>query len=358
MTSIVETSNVTTVTVHPESWTEADYSPGDTESDGGVIDPSVIIQKVYLSIGIFGMIDNFFVAVVLVTSKELRARTTNMFIINQSIIDFTVSFCIVLTNYFRDMTTISSSLGRELFCRFWLTNLGIWGFYFSSSYNLIAMTVERYFGLVHPLSHSVKLAKWKLIVVFVFVWIFGVGLHMSLTAPTSYRPTPDTCSVASNFSKPVWRKVTAIAYGVIAYFLPLTIILYCYTRIMITLKKSCKGNNSQSNMSTSANHDQRISKARKNVIKTVAIMCICFIFFWSWNTVYIMLYFWGVKLSLNTPFYHFTVVAVFANSCINPIVYAVKYEEFQGRVIYLCCFKMRTEKEKESNEATTSTAQI
>jgi len=28
-------------------------------------------------------------------------------------------------------------------------------------------------------------------------------------------------------------------------------------------------------------------------------------------------------------FYHFTVVLVFTNSCINPLIYAAKYREFQ-----------------------------
>jgi len=31
-------------------------------------------------------------------------------------------------------------------------------------------------------------------------------------------------------------------------------------------------------------------------------------------------------------FYHITVVLVFTNSCLNPLIYAVKYREFQNAV--------------------------
>jgi len=31
-------------------------------------------------------------------------------------------------------------------------------------------------------------------------------------------------------------------------------------------------------------------------------------------------------------FYHFTVVLVFTNSCVNPFIYAAKYHEFQQGV--------------------------
>jgi len=34
-------------------------------------------------------------------------------------------------------------------------------------------------------------------------------------------------------------------------------------------------------------------------------------------------------------FYHFTVVLVFTNSCINPFIYAAKYREFQEGVLHL-----------------------
>jgi len=34
-------------------------------------------------------------------------------------------------------------------------------------------------------------------------------------------------------------------------------------------------------------------------------------------------------------FYHFTVVLVFTNSCVNPFIYAAKYREFQRGVMRL-----------------------
>ena len=34
-------------------------------------------------------------------------------------------------------------------------------------------------------------------------------------------------------------------------------------------------------------------------------------------------------MDFNGDFYNFTVVAIFANCCVKPIIYAAKYKEFQ-----------------------------
>ena len=96
-----------------------------------------------------------------------------------------------------------------------------------------------------------------------------------------------------------------------------------------------------------SNQGIKLTRAKKNVIKTLALMCACFVFCWSWNTVYFVAYIWGTEIDWNSPFYHFTVIAVFTNCFINPIVYAVKYDDFQNRVIDLFCGKLHTSNENE-----------
>ena len=37
----------------------------------------------------------------------------------------------------------------------------------------------------------------------------------------------------------------------------------------------------------------------------------------------------GHPTDFSSNFYHFTVIAVYVNSCLNPIIYGLKYKQFQ-----------------------------
>lgn len=73
------------------------------------------------------------------------------------------------------------------------------------------------------------------------------------------------------------------------------------------------------------------ARAKRNVIKTLVIVSTAFIFCTSWNQWFFFLFNLGVFdfTALSSNFYHFSVVAMFVNCCVNPVIYAAQYEEFQ-----------------------------
>ena len=62
-----------------------------------------------------------------------------------------------------------------------------------------------------------------------------------------------------------------------------------------------------------------------------------------WNGFLILLFNLGVKVNFNSGFYHFTVIAVFCNSCVNPFLYVIKYSTFQRAAKVLFCCRDDTE---------------
>lgn len=70
-------------------------------------------------------------------------------------------------------------------------------------------------------------------------------------------------------------------------------------------------------------------RARVNLLKTLILISACFFLCQSWNQIYFMLAFFGVNINFNGSFYHFTVIAIFTNSCINPLIYTIKYQKFK-----------------------------
>ena len=104
--------------------------------------------------------------------------------------------------------------------------------------------------------------------------------------------------------------------------------------IKVTPLGAGRDNNNPSNMKM---------RAKRNVIKTMLIVSIGFIICNSWNQWFFFLYNLDIfqASAFNSNFYHFSVVAMFANCCINPFIYAAKYEEFQKGL--KGCFKKRAE---------------
>ena len=71
------------------------------------------------------------------------------------------------------------------------------------------------------------------------------------------------------------------------------------------------------------------SAAGRNAVVTSLMVCCGFVVCWSVNEIAFFLNFVGYTIDFSGWFYHFTVVLVFTNSCINPFIYAAKYREFQ-----------------------------
>ena len=85
----------------------------------------------------------------------------------------------------------------------------------------------------------------------------------------------------------------------------------------------------QMNATTSSS----VNAAGRNAVATSLLICCGSIVCWSPNQIStIVSYFGHTYVDYTTWFYHFTVVLVFMNSCINPFIYAAKYREFQAGV--------------------------
>ena len=67
----------------------------------------------------------------------------------------------------------------------------------------------------------------------------------------------------------------------------------------------------------------QFENAKRNIIKTLAIITACYFICWTPNKIYIVMYMLGEISTFNDTF-HATVILVFINCCINPIIFIVK----------------------------------
>ena len=371
---------------------------------------SNVLTAMTIAIGVTGVLGNALVVVIVVKYKILFQQVKSSYIINQSFIDGLTSALLILTHIFGvHLTERMENLQAVFFCRLWATQFLPWGLMVSSTYNLMAISVERYMAIVHPLWHMNNFTDSKTRVSVVFIWLFGVLYVGAIVIPTT-GVVNRKCLRAVFWPSRSIAVVVGLLQLCVTLVLPLITHGFCYARILKTLRNRCpreercmtpsstdidmattqeqsnidkrtalevetdtrnisetgtkevfarkdnaskEGGNSKylptisdstntrelalgkitANTSLSAVNQQgarhrHTKKAEKNVIKTLAIITVCFFICWIPNKIHTSLILAGVTNYIGDIF-QVTTIFVFGNCCINPLIYIAKYDAFK-----------------------------
>ena len=330
-----------------------------------------------LGIGVTGLVGNLLVVIVFMKYKKLFQQVKSVYIINQSFIDCAGSALLITSLFVRKQTVGRKLETDDLFCKLVLSQIFMWGLMASSTYNLMAISIERYMAIVHPIWHKVSFTKTKANVLVAIIWLFGVLFVASFVIPTS-GVTRGICYISYFWPSRATAKAVGTLQIVVNMVMPILVHCLCYVRILATLRKrttkvtpmdtrgkdtdtsqrtrvSVNGTNlsKTGNLpSTSAasdvknlpannmtlrvpNTQQAINeKSKRNTLKTLAIVTACYFICWTPNKVYIILYMMG-QITMFGNVYQATVILVFTNICINPIIYIAKYDAFKTGVAML-----------------------
>ena len=258
-------------------------------------------------------------------------------------IDFTASFFIITTSVLRHAPQGSSALGREIFCRTWLTNLPVWGVMVSSTYNFVLMTFERFIAIVYPLKLGRKITHGKTYIFMALAWLFGTIYHGTYMVTSSRLNDKGDCTVFTVWPNPTLQKACGVMAVVVSYIVPLSCNTFANIRMAVVLKNQTDINNVGM---ASDIWKKKMVNAQRNVVKMLLLVFASFVLCWTPNQVYFLLYNLGYSgVDFNSGFYHFTVIAVFCNCCFNPFLYMIKYKPFQEAAKQLlCCHGNKSDK--------------
>ena len=371
---------------------------------------SNVLTAMTIAIGVTGVLGNALVVVIVFKYKILFQQVKSSYIINQSFIDGLTSALLILTHIFGvHLTERMANLQAEIYCHLWATQFLPWGLMVSSTYNLMAISVERYLAIVRPIWHMNNFTDSKTRVSIVFIWLFGVLYVGAIVIPTTGVINGECLRAA------FWPSRTiAVVVGIMELFVTLIIPFithgFCYARILTILRNRCpreercmtpsstdidmattqeqsnigkrtalevgadtritfdigakevygrkdsarkeRGNSKclptisgstntrelaivkiTANTSLSADNQQcarhkHTKKAEKNIIKTLAIITVCFFICWIPNKIHTSLILAGVTNYLGDIF-QVTTMFVFGNCFINPLIYIAKYDAFK-----------------------------
>ena len=333
-------------TSHLQAPTTSDDYSTEQSTGGGTGDSSYQnswVDYVILAEGILGVVSNLFAIVVICSYKKMRQRLGIILIINQSALDLVASltsaaFFATVHGYNMFVSPYAGAAGSA-FCKLWANSLWSWGLMTSSSWNLVAITLERYLSIACPLYHKMAVTRRKLYAAVLTAWVVGLSFRAVFAIPTS-RYADGLCYVYSNWVSEDWRMMFGVSSPIMQFFLPAALMVYMYARMLLVLRRKIKP---VSGFPQGTSAPKNMSRAHKNLLKTLLIVTACFVGLWITNQLYWFLYNTGLPLYFSLDASRISVVMVYMNCCINPFIYIFKFEEFQRAMRSLFGWKAAAE---------------
>lgn len=223
--------------------------------------------------GIVGIVGNLMTCIVIASHKPLRSRLSNYFLINQSVIDLLlgVLILIIYTSNLENLTL--TGLPQLIYCMFWKSHVFLVGLFYSSSLCVMAITVERYVEVVHPILHRTKVTKRHIVYSLVGIWVGGMLFKIMFVLPVS-KINKGACII--NFG----GKTTSFVPRIIGfinfigeYCLPLAVICFSYVKMISKMRSRVQP------FQLDGKPASTTYKIRRNLLKTlltvVIFMVVC-----------------------------------------------------------------------------------
>ena len=198
----------------------------------------------FLIVGFTGILSNLFAIFVLASSARIRQKLVNTLIIHQSFIDLLASVALVGMAHLDGTDQHGlKGLDAEIYCYFVANEFPLWAMMDASSFSLMFLNIERYISIVFPIYHHTKVTRTKVVMFLPIVWILGISeVAWSCSAFTAENG-------ACTFGNQEIFEMAIVAFLVLHFFLPITLVLFLYGHMFVRLKGSVKTQND----STSSN---------------------------------------------------------------------------------------------------------
>ncbi|XP_045882086.1 melanopsin isoform X1 [Meles meles] len=297
------------------------------------------LGTVILLVGLTGMLGNLMVIYTFCRSTSLQLPTlcrtrglrtpSNMFIINLAVSDFFMSFT-------QAPVFFISSLHKRWFfgeagCEFYAFCGAVFGI--TSMITLMAIALDRYLVITHPLAAIGVVSKRRAALVLVGVWLYALAWSLPpFFGWSAYVPEGllTSCSWDYMSFTPSVRAYTMLLFCFV-FFLPLLVIIYCYIFIFRAIRetgralqtfRACEGG------VRSPRQQQRLQREWK-MAKIELLVILLFVLSWAPYSTVALTAFAGYAHVL-TPYMN-TVPAVIAKASAihNPIIYAITHPKYR-----------------------------
>jgi len=277
-------------------------------------------QCIVLVLGIVGTAANALIIYALVASKQHKKHAL---IVNQNVLDLYSCVLITITYAVKMCNIQLTGMLGYLLCSLIISECLMWTGIIGSVINLGGITVERYIRVVHPVWSKNKLRNWMLYSAIVFSWVASLVYNITLVLLTSI-VVNGICYAYAIWSSTTIRVIYFIWNFLSFYVVILLILVFCYWRILIVIRRqaSVMAGHSAAKSSAAQAHSNQI---QTNVIKTMIIVSIFYAIAWIPTEVYFFLMNVNPHLPSLVGLYYAAEFIACLYTCSNPFIYATKF---------------------------------
>ncbi|XP_038075629.1 beta-3 adrenergic receptor-like [Patiria miniata] len=324
------------------------------------MEPIISLRITKTTVGLIGIIGNGLVCIVIYFAKSMHT-ITNLFIFNQAIVDFLGCLLLILGSNVPVPDPLPPGPAGAFLCRVWISDALLWLSYSASTFSLVMLTFERYFAIVYPFRYRAMFAHERLVPGVMIAASWMIGVLVAIYGGAIFAPVDDHC-VPVNIPG---ASVLGLLIICLQYALPLVFMVFAYVSIILELRRSSARvgafvPSQATTGETSSNPDPNrvleprlphdpLRRARLNTMATLVIIAGAYVVCWTPNEVIFFLFNLGWQLDFSSPLYVVSVALVAINSCVNPLIYAIKYKQFKRAM------KMLFRRESELSHATMET---
>ncbi|XP_061191208.1 somatostatin receptor type 2-like [Saccostrea echinata] len=281
-----------------------------------------IFVVIYILIGFCGLFGNALVIYVILISPKMRTLT-NMYLLNLAFSDL-----IFLSHIAMVTTTIIIEywVFGEIMCKIFFTTQAITTF--SSVLTLTSLSVDRYIAVCKPDVAYKYRQPLKAVFVIISIWIFSLLLSMpiilySRRIPHPYMKGKDSCMVNWQDVKEV--PIYIIYIFILGFAIPLCFISTFYTCVIVHMKSAGPANRQRSK-----EQHRYHRKITYLVLAIILSYVICWLPYWIFQIVLVVVFKYKTVAEIMV-IQQICTVLMFANSMVNPFLYAFINRDFRHR---------------------------
>ena len=218
----------------------------------------VIITFMYSTVTVLAVGGNVIVCYTVLAYQRMRT-VTNYFIVNLAVSDLLMAVLCIPFTFVANLLIHYWPFGAVM-CP--LVTSAQTVTVFLSAFTLVAISLDRYVAIIYPLRP--RMTKTQAILVIALIWFLAVIVPLPVAILSRIQTEVDHMGVNRSYCEEVWpsqhqRYVYSMVIMVLQYFLPLTVLLFTYTRIAIVIwVKKTPGE-------AENNRDQRMAAAKRKV---------------------------------------------------------------------------------------------
>ena len=275
-----------------------------------------LLNAIIIMVSIIGISGNTVALYILTSSTKIKASKPYVLLMNQSLLDLIYCLIVILNisltyhNVYKDM----NGLWDSVLCHLFHSNLNSLIVLCGSSYNLVALSLDRMVSILWPIMHRIKSTRRIMLTSSVVSWIFGCIIMMPFSIPVNGIDSNNKCYYWDKYRlNTVYSKVHMILLNVVISIVPLLLMLSSFVIIYIRIATRKSNTN-----------------VKLNVIKMLTT-CVCLFCACHIPRVVISIYsrFFPDEINAKDPLYIIAIALLQFNPIVNPIIYCLQYIDYK-----------------------------